>query len=37
MGWLGTLAANLGTVAFTVISIALFVYLAYAMARPDRF
>ncbi|MCI4322585.1 MAG: potassium-transporting ATPase subunit F [Thermoplasmata archaeon] len=37
MDWLQLLAANLGSVTFTVISLILFAYLAYAMARPERF
>jgi K+-transporting ATPase KdpF subunit len=37
MGWLQLLAANLGSVTFTALSLILFVYLAYAMARPEKF
>ena len=34
---LGVLQSEFGLVLFTVISIALMGYLAYSMARPERF
>ena len=34
---LGELAANLGLLAFTGVAVALMLYLAYAMLRPEAF
>lgn len=37
MGFLASLAQNLGLWAFTAVTVALIVYLLYAMLNPTRF
>ena len=37
MGPLEFVANNVGLVAFTVLAVALMVYLGYSMLRPERF
>jgi hypothetical protein len=37
MDWAGAVQAHLGLVVFTVLCIALSIYLAYAMVHPERF
>lgn len=37
MDYLGTLAQHLGLLVFTVLAVALTIYLVYSMAHPERF